>query len=513
MRGDSRRFERDPFSRQNATDEGQRTLYQPLSAGTGRSTLSCRNARAQLATYRRDDWSASEMRDLSEHLAICASCRQVEAAYRRVGESLRLLPTLIPDSSFRERVFAAIAAERQRLGPAAMRASRAETEPSLPVVRAPITLPRARRRIGPMPLAAMVAAAVLLVSLVTMQWISGINSTNLTTNLSRGANAAAAQSRMSSYLPDQRFFQVSDVRATHDWLSYVASDGAGATMLFVVNRHNGASHTLLTSPEMGNVTLVSLSSHWIVWSVSNTTGWSVATASLTGSTAWRAQLLEQSETSTLTGAWASDTEALIATSISGVATLERMTIASSATSSIVIATGSHQGAIIVSPSMANGTVYWADVWADMQGSLHSAIWSATASGATPILQAGGEAYAPIALSGNLVWINSTRALNVSASGGAAAIIAAASQASGKLLALDLSKGKSLTLANQATAATLRARGATVLWIDSSVIQGYDFGARRPLTENSLLRHAQVANANDTALTWYDGSHIVVYTLS
>ncbi len=453
------------------------------------------------------------MRALSEHLATCASCRQVEAAYRRVGESLRLLPTLTPDASFRERVFTAIAAERQRLGPAAMRASRAETEPSLPVVRTPVTMPRSRRRIGPMRLSAMVAAAVLLVSLITMQWVSGRNSSNLTANISRGTSVVTTQSRLSSYLPDQRFYQVANLSATGDWLAYVASDGVGGTMLFVVDRHTGASHALLASPATGAVSLVSLTPHWVVWSVSSAAGWSVMAAPLSGSAAWRAQPLEQSATSTLTGVWADDTEALIATSTDGLATLERMNIASSATSDVVIATGSHHGAVIVSPSMANGTVYWADVWADMQGSLHSAIWSETVSGANPVTQAGGEAYAPVALSGELVWINATNALSVSANGGAASIIAAASQASGKLIALDLTTGKSLTLASQTAAATVRVSGKTALWRDGSAIQGYDFGAHHPLAENDLMIHAQVANASDDTISWYDGSHIVVYALS
>ena len=452
------------------------------------------------------------MRALSEHLATCASCRQVEAAYRRVGESLRLLPTLTPDASFRERVFAAIAAERRRLGPAAMRASRAETEPSLPVVRAPVPLSRARRRISPMPLAAMVAAAVLLVSLVTMQWISGRNASSLAANIAHGTNSTAAQSHLSSYLPDQRFFQVADLRATRDWLAYTAGDGAGATMLFVVNRHTGASHTLFASPTSAQVRLVSLSAHWVVWSASSTAGWAVSAAPLTGSGAWRAQPLEQSVTSTLTGAWANDTEALIATSASGEATLERMTIVSSATTAIVIATGSHLGAIITSPSMVSGTVYWADVWADMQGSLHSAIWSATTGGASPITLAGGEAYNPVALKGSLVWISATRALTVSVKGDAASLITAAAQASGKLIALDLSKGQSLTLANETAASTVRASGATALWSVGSVIQGYDFGAHRSLAENNLRAHAQVDGASSDAITWYDGSHIVVYTL-
>ena len=475
--------------------------------------MSCRQARAQLATYRRDDWSADEMRALSEHLATCASCRQVEAAYRRVGESLRLLPTLAPEASFRERVFAAIAAERERQGPAAMRASRAETEPALPVVRMPVALPRARRRIGPMPLAAMVAAAVLLVSLVAMQWFSGLNSGNLVANISRGTNSATAQSRLSSYLPDQRFFQVADLRATRDWLAYTSSDGAGSTMLFVVDRHRGASHTLFTAPVTGQVSLVSLSSHWVVWSVSSEAGWTVSAAPVTGSSAWRAQLLDQSATSTLTGVWADDTTALIATSTQGEATLTRMLIASSATSAVVIATGSHQGAVIASPSMASGAVYWADVWVDLQGSLHSAIWRAIPSGASPVTQAGGEAYGPVAVNGDLVWINATRGLNASANADAASIIAAASLASGKLVAFDASKGQILTLANETSAATVHVSGATALWSAGSAIQGYDLGARRTLAENSLMAHAQIAGASGDAITWYDGSHIVVYSLS
>jgi hypothetical protein len=451
------------------------------------------------------------MRALSEHLATCASCRQVEAAYRRVGESLRLLPTLTPDASFRERVFAAIAAERQQVGPAAMRASRAETEPSLPVVRAPLA-PRARRRIGPMPLAAMAAAAVLLVSLGAMQWISGHNPSNLAVKLPQATNSVATQSRFSSYLPDQRFFQVADLRASRDWMAYTAGDGAGETMLFVVNRHTGASHALFTAPVTGQVRLVSISAHWVVWSVSSETGWTVSAAPLTGAHAWRSQTLEQSLISTLTGAWANDTEALIASSAGGEATLERMTIASSATSSVVIATGSHLGAIIASPSMENGTVYWADVWADMQGSLHSAIWSVTTPDANPVTQAGGEAYDPIALKGSLVWINSTRALTVSARSDAAAILAAAAQASGKLVALDLNKGQSVTLANETAASSVQASGTTAVWSAGSVIQGYDFAARGPLAENNMMTHAQTAGVSGDAITWYDGSHIVVYTL-
>ena len=131
--------------------------------------MTCHQARQQLAAYRRDDWTAAELRQLAEHLENCAACRQVEAMYRRVGESIRQLPSIIPDAAFRESVFAAIAAERQKLGPAAMLASRAETQPALPVVRAPIT-PLRRRTPTPVMRAAVAIAAASAIpcSLLTM---------------------------------------------------------------------------------------------------------------------------------------------------------------------------------------------------------------------------------------------------------------------------------------------------------------------------------------------------------
>jgi hypothetical protein len=473
--------------------------------------MTCIQARAQLATYRRDDWTANEMRVLSEHLANCAACRQIEAAYRQVGESLRLLPTITPDATFRNRVFAAITAEQRRASPAALQASRATTDPSLPVVRAPVDAPFARRRPGPLAMAALVAAAVLLLSLVTMQWLSARANT-LAANLSRETNVASVQSHLASYLPDQRFYQVSSLSATRDWLAYVASDGAGSTMLFVVDRSHGMSHPVFTSPTTGRVALVSLTSHWVVWSVSSSAGWTVSAAPLTGSAAWKSQILSQSVVSTLTGAWANDSKALIATSANGAASLTQLDMASSGSAN-AIAAGSHQGATITNPSMSNGVIYWADVWADLQGSLHSAVWEKTPSGVNPVTQAGGEAYAPLALNGSLIWLSATHALNVSAPASASIIVSTAAQASGKLVALNISKGSMRTLANETAAATVRASGATVLWSDSATIQSYDLNTLHATAANALMAHAQVAGAGNGALAWFDGAHIVVYALS
>ncbi len=163
--------------------------------------MTCHQARQQLAAYRRDDWTAAEMRALADHLASCAACRQIEATYRRVGESLRLLPTITPDASFRESVYAAIAAEQRKLGPAAMRASRAETEPSLPVVRAPITPIRRRRAPQPVMRAAIAIAAVLALALFATQFIPSLDMGGLGANFFRGASSIHATATAPALTP------------------------------------------------------------------------------------------------------------------------------------------------------------------------------------------------------------------------------------------------------------------------------------------------------------------------
>ncbi len=166
--------------------------------------MTCHHARQQLAAYRRDDWTAAEMRALADHLADCEPCRQTEATYRRVGESLRLLPTIMPDASFRESVFAAIEREQRRVGPAAMLASRAETQPSLPVVRAPIApVTPIRRRPAPSPVmrAAVAIAAVLALALFATQFLPSLGTSGFAANIFRGAASLGAPSATATLAP------------------------------------------------------------------------------------------------------------------------------------------------------------------------------------------------------------------------------------------------------------------------------------------------------------------------
>ncbi|HEU5345064.1 MAG TPA: zf-HC2 domain-containing protein [Ktedonobacterales bacterium] len=153
--------------------------------------MTCHQARQQLAAYRRDDWTAAELRQLAGHLESCAECRQIEATYRQVGESIRQLPSIIPDASFRESVFAAIAAEREKLGPAAMLASRAETQPALPVVRAPIT-PIRRRTPTPVMRAAVAIAAVLAFALFVAQFLPSLNMGGVAANFFSASHLSPA---------------------------------------------------------------------------------------------------------------------------------------------------------------------------------------------------------------------------------------------------------------------------------------------------------------------------------
>ncbi|HET9109511.1 MAG TPA: zf-HC2 domain-containing protein [Ktedonobacterales bacterium] len=203
--------------------------------------MTCHHARQQLAAYRRDDWTAAEMRALADHLADCDSCRQTEAVYRRVGESLRLLPTIMPDASFRESVFAAIAKEQRRVGPAAMLASRAETQPSLPVVRAPIALVTPiRRRTAPTPVmrAAVAIAAVLALALFATQYLPNLGTSGFAANFFRGAAGLGAPSASAPGIyanPDHVPFSSSEFSANTVYRGWV-----GSSWVYV---YAGAAHT------------------------------------------------------------------------------------------------------------------------------------------------------------------------------------------------------------------------------------------------------------------------------
>lgn len=477
--------------------------------------MTCHEARQRLAAYRRDEWTAADMRALSEHLGACAACRKVEAAYRRVGESLRQLPAITPPPAFKEAVFAAIAADQRKVGPAALRASRAETEPSLPVVRAPVTPIRPRRaerrvagRMAPAARVAFGAAAVVAVGLLATQFIPALGMGDLSANLFRGTSSVSAEARVSHYTPDATFHSVTSLRATSQWLAYSATDSAGATMLFVIDRHSGAARRLLATPSGAGIQIYALTPHWLIWGDAGAGGGAARVTALTGPGAGQTRTLAQATGAgaALDGVWADDQRALVAERVAGGSELLSLPVAGGAAT--LLAQGSAPGAAITNPVAEGGVVYWDEVWS-AQGHLRGALWRLNGGAPTRETHAGDAVYALVAASDRLAWLSPAQA----PAGGApdtAALGALARTTRGAVRSLDLRSGAVTTLAATG-AAPLAAGGAVIAWGGSAgATQTWDVSAGAPLAITHDLAGASVVGATDGALAWFDGSRLSVY---
>ncbi len=471
--------------------------------------MTCHQARQQLAAYRRDDWTASELRLLADHLTTCAECRQVEATYRRVGESIRLLPSITPDASFRASVFAAIAAEDRKLGPAAMRVSRAETEPSLPVVRAPITPMPIRKAQRPVARAAMAIAAVLALALFATQFIPSLDTDGFAVNLFRGASSAALSSRVTHYQPNAQLRTVTGVRATSDWVAYTGTDAAGATMLFVTNRQTNQTRTIL-SATTGAVHIYSVTADWLVWSDASN-GWTLRATALTGSSAWRTVQLAQADavSSLLTGVAVTDSSVLVGTaSQHGNGLLWSIPLTGGA--GVVVAQASHMGGVIMNPASANGATYWNEIWADVSGTLHGAMWRSTAAGSAAIAPAGDEAYGLAVAQGRLVWVSASQTPTLQATD-AATLAQAASETTGSVESMSIGDRAVHMVDTLGVAGSLQAAGSLAVWSDGAAPHVWNLGQNASDAATSLLGKPAVDAVSADALAWFDGSRIGVYT--
>lgn len=473
--------------------------------------MTCHQARQQLAAYRRDDWTGAELRLLSEHLATCADCRAFEAQYRRVGESLRLLPTITPDASFRASVYAAIAADQRKLGPAAMRVSRAETEPSMPVVRAPVTPFHRRREPRPVLRAGLGIAAVLTLALLSSQFVPGLATGGFAASLLRGATSADLSAHITLYQPDARYNAVTSVRATKDWLAYTATDASGATALIVTNRHKSQSRNVFASSTTGAVKIYGLTAHWVVWSDA-ANGWTLHATALTGANLWQTTTLAQGDAagSLLTGAWADDSHALYAVSpAAGGGSLYSTPLAGGA--SALIAQASTPDGILASPTSANGVIYWNDVWTDAAGHLHGDIWRSTGGTNARVSASGDEAFGVAAANGRVLWVNSGKAPANSAVD-AAGIAREASQTQGTVEAQSLPNGAAHALDGHGSAGSLQAAGALAVWNDNGAYNAWNLSQNAADPLKSQLGGAKAESVGADTLAWFDGSNIAVYNV-
>ena len=287
--------------------------------------MTCAQVRHLLGAYRRDDWAPDDLAALTRHLSGCAACRQVEASYRSVGESLRQLPSITPPPGFREALFARINAEEAREAKisaktsttsAAARVRRltsADTAPAIPVVRAPIAqphaqpshlqrrasggvvaLPGARPRLGTTARAALALAAMLILVAFLARYIPGVSAFGSTAAsiFSGAAKAHDETLHVTRYTPDGRYPLVASAIASTSWLVYSAADASGARMVFAEDRQTRRSQPLLTSAITQPVRFYALTAHWLLWSVGDVTGatspWMLRAtqlAALTGTTA------------------------------------------------------------------------------------------------------------------------------------------------------------------------------------------------------------------------------------
>jgi hypothetical protein len=475
--------------------------------------MTCAQARRLLGAYRRDDWSPAELAALGQHLRTCAECRQREASYRRVGESIRQLPSITPPPAFRESVFAAIRAEQRRLKPSIERIANEETSPSIPVIRsAPITrLPQRRRLTGGVR-AALAIAAVLALALAATQVLSltGLNSL-VAGNLGAAhplGSQSSANVTVARYTPDAHYQQVTAALASGGWLVYTAIDASGGAMLFAQNRHERGARPLLNAPERARITLHALTGNWAIWSAGDRGAvWDLYASKLSnGTNAAPVALAAANEGAgaVLTDVWAHGNTVLVASvSPSVPGEMAVFDLAAAHPVGRVLARASAAGHLMADLSEDGGVYYWADVWKDGSNRWHSRPWRGDASGQNDVpLLDDDRAFDPRAASGTLAWVEVPAAATGAASG---ADLMHSQQAigslSGAVVARDLISGRQWQIGPQAQAGSLRAHGHMLLWRSGSQIHTYDLRLGRPSSVEPQVRSSDWAELSDDAITW------------
>jgi len=546
---------------------------------------------------RDDDLSPAESAFLDEHLSTCATCRERAEAYEWVGAAVRSLPQEKPPASFRAAVFAQIAAlankdantrSAKRGATATIAAlSRADTLPEIPTL-APQTFAARQGRVGATPggpivrlplstssaldhrritlgrTVRMVAglAAVFLVALMLAQFMRGVYSFGeIASNLFGGIHSQTSPD-VQKYLPDGRYDLVTAALASTGWLVYSAVDSSGEAMLFGENRQAQQSSPLLARPAHTEITLYTLTTHWIIWSVGRAadsllaqspaqdTPWALYITLLPlganlahlsdGARAGLTHTLIASDSSraTLDGVWADDTMALVAVEqANGESVLERMTLTNSTITHAQVVYRANKGHRVMEPSADGGVIYWADVWADSGHTLHSAVWRQGADGqARPAFADDDNAFYPVATHGVLLWVSAqapvaaSPAMFAAASSADAPLFdtlsafdptATASVSTSPLVTLTgiaqaerLSTHQQWIVAQGVTAHSLQAAGDDALWRSDGQAHTYDLRSHAPCQVESQIDTAPITGLTSSSLTWAesDTGPIYVYNL-
>jgi negative regulator of sigma E activity len=474
--------------------------------------------RLQLAAYRRDDWSTGDLTRLADHLASCADCRRLEASYRAAGEKLRQLPSITPPPDFRDRVFAAIRADQQRISPEIARASREATNPALPVVR-PTPIAR-RRRLVVNPRAVLAIAAVVLLTLATARILPAAGLATLgrtATSLTTLRLAGPVRPHVTTYALDSRYTIASSAMATGTWLVYSGTDAAHGSMLFAENRRTRASGPLLAVPSLLPITVRALSDRWAVWTAgagAASAGWSLHASALpaSGTPGTSPLMLLASANAvdpapvTLGGVWAGGDTVLVAgATASGYGVLLRYDLSRGAPLATTLVRTAAAGHVLTDPSSDGNATYWADVWYD--GSvLHSTIWWLANGGRPQPISGDDAAFHPTASDGTLVWVDVAptalgRVIPVSGEAPADADEELVNSLNGGLQARNLASGRQWQISPRADVSGVQRGGLLLVWHSDSQTHVYDLRAQAPAEVDPQVRTATLAAATSSAVVW------------
>lgn len=488
--------------------------------------MTCARVRRLLAAYRRDDWSPDDLATLTQHLTSCAECRQIEAAYREVGQHVRQLPSLTPPPDFRASVFAAIRAEERRVAPEVARLARAATNPELPVVRtgARLVRPEPVRRVVFTPRAGLAAAAVLVIGVLTatiLPHLTGASFASTAASLNPAASSATslASAHVARYSLNGAYAFGGSAAASSAWLVYTAAGASREGMLFAENRQSRQTVSLLSAPVASVITVRAVTGSWVIWSTGAGTSdapWTLNASQLpaSGSATAPVALINSATPGadtpvTLGGVWAQGSTILVAAATAGgTGVLLRVDLSSGTPATSVLARSAQPGHLLADPSSDGVSYYWSDVWLDASTGLHSTVWRGDDAGHDQQISPDDASFHPAATSSALVWVEVPRgALAAVASAAPATAMQADANADmlsalhGALDARDLATGRQWQVSSNADVASISTGGSLVLWRSDSQTHVYDLRTKAAGSVDAQVRSAVFAGVGQSAVVW------------
>ncbi|HEY7126050.1 MAG TPA: zf-HC2 domain-containing protein [Ktedonobacterales bacterium] len=400
--------------------------------------MTCKQARQLLAASRRGDCSPGDYAELQAHLAGCEGCRTRDVEYQQVGEAIGSLPEIAPPPDFLARVLAAARAEESQ----AAQPTAAKKAPETVVVTGPTdasyfpTLRKvvAERRVRVVPLrgqvspaatfalryGAAMAAAFMLFSLGSLMLVQLLYNHPGTPPIS----CVGCQSLHTSYYAaDSTYPFVSDAIASEDGhtIVYAARTADGQYMLEALTEPSRQSVDLLPAPVSEPITLEGWARGWVLWSEGDTAlgaHWTLNATQMLPALAGATTTLQIAEggqadaagPAALHGVHESGSLVLVAEEMADRhgRLLEFDLAQVSAVKPVVLASAQPEH-LIADPATDGSSVYWADEWRDLDGTLHGDIYRRIPDSQPVQVTHTGFSFSPMLVSNMLIWLGAPAA--------------------------------------------------------------------------------------------------------